>query len=67
MVKDTDPLYYAKGDTVYKRPVYKRNGNGTQDISIGFPVCVMHDVVGQEAAETVAELMNAGSNVTSVG
>jgi urease gamma subunit len=66
MSKDTDPLYYAKGGTVYKRPVYKRNDNGTH-INLGFPVCVMHDAVGQEAAETVADLMNAGSNLMSVG
>lgn len=52
--------YYAKDGVVWKHPVHKKNNDGTTTITVGFPVCEMHDAVGADAAETVAELMNLG-------
>ena len=57
-----DGSYYAKGDTVWKRPVETRGAGGSK-ISFGFPVCQMSDIVGEEGAETVAELMNQGDEL----
>lgn len=56
--------YYAKDGFVWKRPVEKKVSGGTQ-ITIGFPVCKMHDAVGDDAAETVAQLMNLGEALSS--
>jgi hypothetical protein len=57
-----DPLdgsYYAKDGKVWKAPHATKTDTG-RSISMGFPVCTMHEAVGAEAAETVAALMNAG-------
>lgn len=54
--------YYAKDGMVWKHPVYTKRDDGTTTITIGFPVCRMHDAVGDDAAETVAQLMNAGAS-----
>ncbi len=57
----TEPLYYAKDGVVWKRPIEERDdGLKMTVITIGFPICTMHEAVGAEAAETVAQLMNAG-------
>lgn len=52
--------YYAKEGKVWKRPIETAKPGGGVSVQIGFPVCKMLDVVGDEAAETVAELMNRG-------
>ena len=39
------PLFYAKGQTVWKQPIGRRNPNGTTNWSLGFPVCTAHDCV----------------------
>lgn len=54
------PLYYAKDGMVWKSPVTTHNGDGSMSITIGFPVCKMHEAVGEDAAEAVAELMTRG-------
>jgi hypothetical protein len=51
--------YYAKNGKVWKHAI-SRKVNGGQSITMGFPVCVMHDAVREDAAQTVADLMNAG-------
>lgn len=53
--------YYAQAGMVWKRPVKTKNADGSTTISIGFPVCQMHDCVGPEAAAGVAHLMNVGA------
>lgn len=58
---DFDGTYYAKHGMVWKRPERRRKPDGGTAISLGFPVCKMHEAVGDEAAETVAALMNAGA------
>jgi hypothetical protein len=57
--KQFNGRYYAKDGVVWKAPIAHRNV-GSTSISIGFPVCKMHDAVGPEAAEAVAALMNLG-------
>lgn len=57
---DTLTPYFAKDGMVWKHPLHRHNDNGTTTISIGFPICKMHEAVGDEAAEQVAELMNLG-------
>lgn len=52
--------YYAEAGMVWKHPVSKRAEGGGMTISIGFPVCSMHEAVGDEAAAKVATLMNLG-------
>jgi hypothetical protein len=59
---ESAPLYYAKDGLVWKRPVETKRENGTTTVSIGFPVCRMHDAAeGQEGV--VAELMNRGDRL----
>lgn len=58
-VSEARPPYYAKGGMVWKPPVYTRTDGG-MNISIGFPVCRMHEACGPEQAEAVAKLMNRG-------
>lgn len=60
--KAADPRdrYYGKDGAVWKAPIETRKEGGATTISIGFKVCTMTDVVGCEAADTVADLMNAG-------
>jgi hypothetical protein len=55
-----EPAYYANGATIHKAPVRTRNQNGSTNISLGFPVCELTDWVGEEQAETVAELLCRG-------
>ncbi len=51
--------YYAKDGKVFKAAVREPGPNGGTKITMGFPVCTMHDAAeGQEAA--VAGLMNRG-------
>jgi len=52
--------YYAENGTVWAHPTETPQGDGRVSMSLGFPVCTMHEIVGPEAAERVAALMNAG-------
>ena len=56
---DTKTPYYAKDGMVWKHPLETKVEGGSR-ITIGFPVCKMHDAVGDKAAASVAELMNLG-------
>jgi hypothetical protein len=60
MAEHSSAPYYAKDGKVWKRPIRTKNADGSTSITLGFPVCTMHETVGKEAAETVAALMNAG-------
>lgn len=55
-----EPLYYAQGGKVHRRPIHTPQPGGGENITLGFPVCKMTDYVGPGAAETLAALMNAG-------
>lgn len=55
-----DTPYYAKGGLVWKAPITTENPDGTKSMSMGFPVATMHECVGDDAAEELANLMNAG-------
>lgn len=51
--------YYAKHGKVWKSAIREPGPNGGTKITMGFPVCIMHDAAeGQEVA--VAALMNRG-------
>lgn len=54
------PTYYARDGVVRKNPIRIEKPEGGTVITIGFPVCIMHECVGASSAETVAALMNAG-------
>ena len=54
----SDGSYYAQGRTVRRAPLEKPLPQGGKSISIGFPVCVLHDAVGDEAAVIIADAMN---------
>jgi hypothetical protein len=56
----TEKPYYAKDGMVWKHPETTHHADGSMSMTIGFPVCEMHEAVGKDAAETVAALMNAG-------
>jgi hypothetical protein len=52
--------YYAKDGAVWKHPVKTDQPGGGMTISLGFPICRMHEAVGADAAEAVSVLMNIG-------
>lgn len=57
-----EPLYYAEDGKVWKRPVEKTIGNGQRAVTLGFPICTMHEACeGQEAG--LAELLNRAEQV----
>ncbi|APT60036.1 hypothetical protein RGI145_22385 [Roseomonas gilardii] len=60
----TDGRYYARDGLVYKAPVQHDEPDGSTSFSLGFPVCKMLEYVGEDAAETVALLMNQGEQAT---
>ena len=57
---DTKTPYYAKNGMVWKHPLETLKDDGGKTISLGFPICKMHEAVGDDAAEQVANLMNLG-------
>jgi len=61
----SEPLYYAEGNTVWKRPIRTTMPGGIVHCELGFPVCTMSDIVGDSAAEVVTSLMNAGDRALS--
>jgi hypothetical protein len=60
----TDGRYYARDGLVYKAPVQHDKPDGSTSFSLGFPVCKVLEYVGEDAAETVALLMNQGEQAT---
>lgn len=65
MTSARDGKYYAKNGMVWKAPTEQKTEHGSK-ISLGFPICKMHEAVGDEAASTVAELMNNGEHATGL-
>ena len=53
-----EPLYYAKGDTIFKRSVHKQKEGGGSTISLGFPVCTLTEFVGTDGAQFIADALN---------
>lgn len=52
--------YYVDGDQIRKRPVKTNKENGRSSVSLGFPICKLHDACkGQET--TLATLLNLGT------
>lgn len=49
-----EPLYYVKGDVVFKRPIRRKTPTGT-NVSMGFPVCKASEYV---SAEAIAAIFN---------
>lgn len=47
-----EPLYYVKGDQVFKRPVRRKTATGT-NITLGFPVCTASEYVNAEDLATI--------------
>ncbi len=51
------PSYYAKEMTVWKSPVKTARPDGGMSISLGFPVCIMHEAANDQA-DTLAKMLN---------
>ncbi len=49
--------FYAKGRTVWKSPTYQKTPTGNA-VSIGFPICELHDAASDDAAEAIAAGLN---------
>lgn len=62
-----DPLYYAEGRTVFKRPVSQQKADGSTTTSLGFPVCEASEWVGDEGASAIAALLTAGETALREG
>ena len=59
--------YYAKGMEIWKSPVSTDNGDGTTSISIGFQCATATEIVGEEGAQAIAEMLTlSDSYLTSV-
>ncbi|WP_349506844.1 hypothetical protein [Agrobacterium pusense] len=55
----SDKLYYSKGNEVWKSPIRTKVGS-TTNVTLGFQVCTVSDVIGAVGATAVAELLNLG-------
>ena len=55
-----EPLYRAKDNIVWKRPVKTENPDGTSNYTLGFPVCEAADGI---AAEDIAKALNVAAGV----
>jgi hypothetical protein len=60
-VSDSE-FYYAEGLKVWKSPVFKEVECESQSIADGFPLCTVSEYIGEEGAEAIAELLNAGAS-----
>lgn len=49
-----EPLFYVKGDVVFKRPVHRKTATGT-NITMGFPVCTASEYIN---AKDLAFILN---------
>lgn len=59
--------YYAKGMEIWKSPLSTDNGDGTTSISIGFQCATANEIVGEEGAQAIAEMLTlSGSHLASV-
>jgi len=52
-----DGRYYADGRTVQRAPLTRKTESG-RSISMGFPVCMLSDYVGDDAAQIIADALN---------
>lgn len=59
-----EPLYYADGRRVFKRPVDRINPDGTHSSSLGFPLCDLADWVDEEGAQAIADALNHSAGLT---
>lgn len=57
----SDGSYYAEGRVVRKAPLSRKRDDGTTSITIGFPVCTISEYLADDAAATLAELLNIGT------
>ena len=55
---EDDGSYYAAVGVVYKRPLRVPKEDGTENIKLGFPVCVLCDGVSDDGAAEIAEALN---------
>lgn len=53
------PTYTGKGGYVWKEPVETRHPDGSSSVTLGFRVCKVMPEVGDEAAGTLAAMLNA--------
>jgi hypothetical protein len=53
-MQKAEPLYYVKGDVVFKRPVRRKIAGGT-NVTMGFPVCTASEYV---SAKDIAAIFN---------
>ena len=53
--------YYAKDGIVWKASIETKHADQSSSFTLAFPVCSMSEAVGDDAADAVANLMNAGA------
>ncbi|MGP1257073.1 MAG: hypothetical protein ACTS10_21835 [Kiloniellales bacterium] len=66
MTQRNDGSYYADGRVVHKSPEKAKTESGT-GITIGFPVCQLSEWVGDEAAQVIADALNAARSPAPEG
>jgi hypothetical protein len=63
--RDNDGSYYADGRTVFRNPVATVNPSGGKNITLGFPVCNLHDACPDEGAAIIAQCLNAHDDLVA--
>lgn len=58
--------YYAKGMEIWKSPVSTENGDGSTSISIGFQCATATEIVGEEGAQAIAEMLTLTADSESL-
>lgn len=58
-----EPLYYAVGRTVHKRPIEIPQPDRSARITMGFPVCTVSEYLNADDAGVVAHMLNVAEDV----
>lgn len=66
MTQRDDGSYYSSGRTVWRSP-HRKPHEGGESISLGFSVCELSDGLNDEAAEVIANALNAARSPAQKG
>jgi hypothetical protein len=59
MTEPMDGTFYAKGRVIHRSPIEKVRPDGRTSISVGFPVCEVSEYLNENAAQKLADILNA--------
>ena len=58
-----EPLFYAKGNRIFQRPIEKVRPDGTRATTMNFAICEISEYLNEGAAQQIVDMLNAGHEV----